>query len=75
MIDPYGLWAIGDPLPQGIVDAVAGFGDSLTLGITYEIRELMNINNVDICSNSYIGGVSAGALVHVIGFRTGGELQ
>ncbi len=64
-----------DPFPQGVVDAVAGFGDSLTVGITYRIRELMNINNVDICSNSYIGGVSAGALVHVIGFRTGGELS
>ena len=26
-IDPYGLWAIGDLLPQGVVDAVTGFGD------------------------------------------------
>ncbi len=74
-VDQNGLWAIGDPLPQGIVDAVAGFGDSLTFGITYGIREAMNINNVNMCSRSYLSGVGGGLLVHVIGFRTGGELS
>ena len=31
-VDPYGLWAEGDPLPQSVVDFSAGFGDTITSG-------------------------------------------
>ena len=63
-------------MPQGLVDFSAGFGDALSFGITYEIRELMETNdNVNTCSGSYGAGVGAGVAVHVIGFRTGAELK
>ncbi|SFL83811.1 hypothetical protein [Nitrosomonas communis] len=61
LTDPYGLWAIGDPLPQGVVDATAGFGDALSLGFTDWIREQMDTNNVvDKCSGAYSNGTYAG---------------
>ncbi len=65
--DPYGLWAIGDPLPQGVVDAVTGFGDgvsrALTLGFysTSDYREWRGIDGgVDSCSAWYKGGSYTG---------------
>ncbi|WP_341939657.1 Lcl domain-containing protein [Marinimicrobium sp. C2-29] len=33
-IDPLGLWSVGDPLPQGLVNASAGFGDGLLNAVT-----------------------------------------
>ena len=60
-IDPYGLWAIGDPLPQGLVDATAGFGDALSFGFTDWVRDQMGTNDaVDKCSGAYTGGTYAG---------------
>jgi len=53
-IDPYGLWALGDPLPQGLVDGVTGFGDGLSGGITSWIRDRAGIDGgVDKCSTAY----------------------
>ncbi|WP_292916078.1 RHS repeat-associated core domain-containing protein [Nitrosomonas sp.] len=66
-VDPYGLWAIGDPLPQGIVNAIVGFGDGIssfaTFGMysTIDVRNSLGINNgVDYCSSLYSGGKFAG---------------
>lgn len=54
--DPYGLWAWGDPLPQGLVDFSAGFGDSLSFGLTGYLRAGLDIGGVDKCSGYYRGG-------------------
>ena len=61
LIDPYGLWALGDPLPQGLVDFSAGFGDTLSFGLTDWVRDQMGTNGVvDKCSGAYSGGEWAG---------------
>lgn len=60
-IDPYGLWAWGDPLPQGVVDFSAGMGDAVSLGLTDWIRDQMGANGaVNTCSDSYGAGEWAG---------------
>ncbi|WP_133609770.1 RHS repeat-associated core domain-containing protein [Aquabacterium commune] len=60
--DPMGLWALGDPLPQELVDASAGFGDALLLGSGGYLRELAGIDGgLDPCSDAYRYG-SVGAL-------------
>lgn len=59
--DPYGLWAIGDPLPAGIVNGVAGFGDTLSFGLSGVARDLLGWGtSVDRCSRGYRGGQLAG---------------
>ncbi|MDB0568778.1 RHS repeat-associated core domain-containing protein [Ralstonia solanacearum] len=60
--DPYGLWAWGDPLPQGWVDGAAGFGDTISWGATGLVRELGNIGSVNKCSSAYTVGEAAGVL-------------
>lgn len=66
-IDPFGLWALGDPLPQGLVDGVTGFGDSLSFGITGKLRDWMGIDGgVDKCSDAYKRG-EMGALFYGLG--------
>ena len=63
-IDPYGLWAIGDPLPQGLVDSVTGFGDAFL--IPELVRDALDIDGgVNKCSAAYRGG-------KIGGFITGG---
>ena len=63
-LDPYGLWAYGDPLPDWLVNGAAGFGDDLSFGITDKIRDAMGTNDVvDKCSKSYAGGEAAGMAV------------
>jgi len=53
--DPLGLWAWGDPLPQGIVDGIAGFGDSASFGLSNWARNQLGSNGaVNKCSESYI---------------------
>ena len=60
-IDPYGLWALGDPLPQWTVDGSAGFGDTLSFGLTDRIRDRMGINSVvNKCSRAYHNGEWSG---------------
>ena len=59
--DPLGLWAWGDPLPQGVVDFSAGFGDTLSFGATDWLRDRMGTNGaVDKCSGAYSAGELAG---------------
>ena len=61
MIDPLGLWAWGDPLPQGVVNAAAGFGDGISFGGTDWIRGQMGTNgSVDKCSLTYSSSKYAG---------------
>ncbi len=62
--DPYGLFGMADmPMfPQGVVDAVAGFGDTLSFGATSLIRGWMGTNGaVNKCSREYgygeLGGI------------------
>ena len=60
-IDPTGqMWWFGDPLAQGFVDGVAGFGDSLSLGLTRVARDAWNIDGVNKCSTSYRHGETVG---------------
>jgi RHS repeat-associated protein len=63
LTDPLGLWAFGDPLPQGVVDFSAGWGDELSFGLTNQVRNLAGWNDVvDKCSGAYAGGEVAGFL-------------
>lgn len=65
--DPYGLtdWS----LPQGVVDAVTGFGDGVYSAITFgagnlqDIRDLAGINgDINKCSDAYSWSKIAGEL-------------
>jgi len=59
--DPYGLWAWGDPIPQGAVDFSAGFGDTLSSVLTNWARNQMGTNGaVNECSGYYTAGELAG---------------
>ena len=61
LIDPYGLWSWGDPLPDGLVNGAAGFGDTVSMGLTSVIRDLSGTNGVvDKCSDAYGYGQAAG---------------
>lgn len=46
---------------QSTVDAVAGFGDSLSLGLSPGYRNCRGIDSVDKCSSAYQKGQIAGA--------------
>ncbi len=73
--DPYGLWAWGDPIPQGVVDFSAGFGDTLSFGLTNWARNQMGTNGaVNKCSGYYTAGEVAGVAVDTaIGGAAGWE--
>lgn len=69
------MWALGDPLPQGVVNVSAGFGDGLSFGTTALIREAMGTNDVvDFSSATYWGSFATGVAVNYIGYESGGEL-
>lgn len=55
-IDPLGLWRIGDPLPQQLIDGVAGFGDNVSMGLTKKIRNSFGIDGGVTESASYETG-------------------
>jgi RHS repeat-associated protein len=64
--DPNGLWAWGDPLPQGLVDFSAGFGDTLSFGITNWVRNEMSTNGgVNKCSGFYTAGEYSGVALDI----------
>ena len=53
-IDPYGLWALGDPLPDRFVNSSAGLGDALLFGQGQRLRDLAGVDGgVDKCSDAY----------------------
>ena len=60
-VDPLGNWAWGDPLPDWLVDSSAGFGDTISNGLTDWARDLLGTNGVvNKCSSSYGAGEWAG---------------
>lgn len=65
-VDPYRLMAWGDPLNQGFVDAVAGFGDGVSSAMTFGLystanaRSSLGIVGVNQCSTAYSGGKYSG---------------
>ncbi|WP_377153098.1 hypothetical protein ACFJIX_17295 [Roseateles sp. UC29_93] len=75
--DPYGLfgmddvwggvhWATGGWSPsQGLVDFSAGFGDSLSFGLTMSARNGLNIGSVNKCSSAYRNGELADLVFEV----------
>jgi RHS repeat-associated protein len=78
--DPYGLfgmddvwagvsWATGGWTPaQGTVDAWAGFGDGVSLGLTRRFRKAVGTDGaVNRCSSLYRGGDFAGSVVAPLG--------
>ena len=74
LFDPYGYWAWGDPLPQGLVDGAAGFGDSMSSGLTLgfystaDLRKSWGIDGgVDKCSQSYGAGGLASDVLSLLG--------
>lgn len=79
-IDPYGLWAWGDPIEQKYVDFGAGLGDALLLGFGDDLRDFAGVDGgVDRCSSAYgAGGWSAfafgGARLAYAGLAKGGSI-
>ena len=56
----------GASVPQGVVDAAAGFGDALSFGLTDKIRDWNGTNSaVDKCSSAYSGGEFAANFVDI----------
>ena len=72
LIDPLGLWAIGDPLPQSVVDFSAGLGDgiiaAMTLGFVsgQDLRDAANVDGgVNPCSRAYAAGNIFGTVLGI----------
>ncbi len=61
--DPYGLWAVGEPIPQNVFDGITGFGDgviaTMSLGFLSG-QKMRGITGGDAyinkCSSMYLGG-------------------
>lgn len=67
--DPINLVDQDGELPQGVVDAAAGFGDAISFGLTNWVRDQLDINNsVDKCSPAYGAGEIAGNTVGIVAF-------
>jgi RHS repeat-associated protein len=64
--DPSGLF-LGLPSLEDVSDFAAGFGDTVTFGLTQSIRQAANIDNVDYCSGAYGAGEITGAIYPVAG--------
>jgi RHS repeat-associated protein len=63
-VDPSGMCIIFSCSTwNGIGDAAAGFGDTVTFGLTSTLRQELGIDNVDYCSSAYHGGGIGGAVV------------
>ena len=63
--DPYGLFSTADlpALPQGLVDAAAGFGDGLSGGLTSSLRGSLGIDGgINECSDYYQNANTTGAV-------------
>ena len=59
--DPTGLWfGVELPSPTEAAEAVAGWGDKVTLGATKWAREQLGDENVNTCSAAYQAGGYAG---------------
>jgi RHS repeat-associated protein len=74
LVDPSGLaWTDYIPdFPQWFVDGVAGFGDTVTFGLTDKFRDIYGGNEaVNKCSDAYRNGGYAGIGVGIVGGGTG----
>jgi hypothetical protein len=68
--DPLGPWAIGDPLPQVVVNIGEGFGEGAVAALTLNRVSLQDTlelfgaphGGADMCSRSYQASNAAGAL-------------
>lgn len=59
-IDPYGLYSM-DEFLQDSVNYSAGFGDTISFGLTDWVRDQMGTNSaVDKCSGAYTAGEVSG---------------
>lgn len=67
LIDPLGLWTIGDPVDQRVVDAVAAFGDTISFNGTRGARSLIGMDGADTCSRAYAAG-EATAVIYSLAF-------
>ncbi len=65
--DPSGLFGAADmpTLPSGMVNFAAGFGDTLSFGLSSLARSGMDIGGVDTCSGAYTGGQVAGVAMGI----------
>jgi RHS repeat-associated protein len=71
--DPYGLWVLGDPLPQEWVDFSAGMGDVILFGQGQGLRNLVGVDGgIDQCSDAYDAGEWAGIAASVATGVAGG---
>jgi RHS repeat-associated protein len=68
--DPFGLDA-----NQNTEDFLAGFGDTLTLGLTRWMRGWLGINGVDTSSGWYTAGEVVGVVVPIVGGVAGGGVR
>jgi RHS repeat-associated protein len=69
-------YAAGDPAnatdPSGLsifsdaVNGIAGWGDTLTFGLTSQIRQTIGNDNVDYCSSAYSNGGMAGLATSIV---------
>jgi RHS repeat-associated protein len=46
LIDPFGLWAWGDPIDQDWVNGIAGFGDGVFKAVTFGIGDLNQLRTI-----------------------------
>ena len=62
-VDPHGLlgWADMPDVPDWLLHGSAGFGDTLSFGLTSWIRDLASIGSVEKCSGWYTAGEIGGA--------------
>ncbi|MCO6526171.1 RHS repeat-associated core domain-containing protein [Snodgrassella sp.] len=60
-VDPYGLYAWSHFIDDAS-NVSAGFGDSLTFGLTRLLRDMYNIGSVDYCSFAYKSSSVVGTL-------------
>ena len=65
--DPFGLCVLNLPCPRGFVNAVAGFGDGASFGLSGWIRRnTPGGDGVDYGSGAYVGGEIAGTVATIV---------
>ena len=69
-LDPYGLYSLGELLNDSS-NYAAGFGDTVSFGLTSHIRKSWNVDGVNYCSSTYIAGVASELMAELL--LTGGS--
>jgi hypothetical protein len=74
--DPFGLCILNLPCPQGFVDAVAGFGDAASFGLSGLIRRhTPGGDGVNYSSGMYTAGAVAGTIAVTVATSGIGEAR